>query len=69
MKHFCAKKGLESAVCVRGWICAISLPKRGLYPCMGTEMLLQIRSAIPAKSFAPMQKNTFKYPGPLVTYM
>ena len=34
-----------------------------------TLFLLKVRSAIPAKSFAPMQKNRFKYPGPLVTYM
>jgi hypothetical protein len=27
MKHFCAKKmGMGSAVCVGGWICAVSLP-------------------------------------------
>jgi hypothetical protein len=44
MKHFCTKKkGLGSAVCVGGWICAISLPKRWLSPCMGTEMWLQIQ--------------------------
>ena len=30
VKHFCTKKkGMGSAVCVRGWICAISLSKGG----------------------------------------
>jgi len=34
---------MGSIVCVGGWISVIPLPKRGLYPCMGTEMWLQIQ--------------------------